>query len=134
MSVQQNKKEFIRFIITGLSAVGVDLITYYLLMDLLTIDTAKAIGFIAGSIVAFFLNKIWTFENTSNIKSSAIQFSLLYTITFFANVTINHLTLLLFSNLTLLAFLAATATSTILNFIGMKFWVFKVEPSMNEQG
>ena len=41
-----------------------------------------------------------------------------------ANVAVNHISLIYISELMVIGFILATATSTILNFIGMKFWVF----------
>lgn len=134
MTGDKNKRELSRFIVTGILAVTSDMLCYYLLINFIPVDIAKGLSFIAGSFVAFFMNKLWTFENTAAVHSTAIQFSCLYSTTFIANVSVNHLVLIIFSDMTMLAFLAATGASTILNFIGMKFWVFKAVPSMNEQG
>jgi len=118
-------KEMLRFLVSGGLAVITDLVSYYLLIETLSTDSAKAISFVLGSIVAFFMNKIWTFESNSQTSTAILQFATLYTATFFANVAVNHLILQYAFNVTLIAFLFATATSTILNFLGMKFWVFK---------
>ncbi len=123
MSIQA-KQELLRFLITGVTAVTTDLCSYHLLMSIIDIDVAKAISFILGSVIAFFMNKMWTFESNSKIGSTVIQFSLLYSATFLANVAVNHL-LMKWNTEMMIAFLFATATSTVLNFIGMKFWVFR---------
>ena len=120
----QAKQELLRFLLTGMTAVATDLCSYYLLMSTIDIDAAKAISFILGSVIAFFMNKMWTFESNSKIGSTVIQFSLLYSATFLANVAVNHL-LMKWNTEMMIAFLFATATSTVLNFIGMKFWVFR---------
>jgi putative flippase GtrA len=122
--VPDEKREFLRFIVSGGLAVSTDLISYYLLIDHISIDSSKAISFILGSIVAFTLNKLWTFQSKAQISVAALQFSILYTITFMANVSVNHITLFYIETITPVAFLLATGTSTILNFLGMKFWVF----------
>ncbi len=120
----QAKQELLRFLLTGMTAVATDLCSYYLLMSTIDIDAAKAISFILGSVIAFFMNKMWTFESNSKVSSTVIQFSLLYSATFLANVVVNHLLIQLNTGM-IVAFIFATATSTVLNFIGMKFWVFK---------
>ena len=122
---KQLKQESMRFLITGLLAVGIDFSSYWLLSDVMPTDMAKACSFILGSIVAFFMNKLWTFENDDHAVNAALQFAGLYGLTFFANVAVNHLVLNYAVDMKLLAFLFATATSTVLNFLGMKFWVFK---------
>lgn len=125
MLEDKGKQELVRFLITGILAVGTDFSSYYLLLDVLSIDVAKGTSFILGSIVAFILNKMWTFENDAQVAPALLQFTLLYTMTFLANVAVNHLTLNWITEITLVGFLFATATSTVLNFLGMKFWVFK---------
>ncbi len=52
-----NKKELFRFLVSGCSAVATDMGVYYLLKNFLNPDIAKGISFIAGTVVAFLLNK-----------------------------------------------------------------------------
>ena len=118
------KKELKRFLVAGLSAVGTDLITYYILLNFLSHDFAKAISFLLGTIVAFVINKYWTFEKHEKSYKEIIKFGVLYSITLGANVMTNNV-VLEYTNVVFLAFLVATGVSTILNFIGQKFWVFK---------
>lgn len=124
--MNRKHQELTRFIASGILAVTSDFSSYYLLLEHLSTDAAKSISFIIGSIVSFFMNKLWTFESQAKIHSALLPFIALYSLTFIANVSANHLILLIFNNMSVLAFLIATGTSTVLNFIGMKFWVFKV--------
>lgn len=119
------RKELKRFLVAGFSAVGTDLSVYYLLLNFLDQSLAKAVSFISGTFVAYILNKYWTFEQKNKSYSEMIRFALLYTITLGVNVAVNRLSLLTFPDLIFPAFLAATGTSTILNFIGQKWWVFR---------
>lgn len=118
------KKELKRFLVAGFSAVGTDLITYYVMLNFLHHDIAKAISFLLGTIVAFIINKYWTFEKYEKSYKEVLQFGILYTVTLGANVVTNRL-VLDFTEVVFLAFLIATGVSTILNFLGQKFWVFK---------
>ena len=59
------RKQFIRFLVSGFSAVGTDTIVYFGFFTLLGHNPAKAISFIVGSIVAFLMNKFYTFEKNS---------------------------------------------------------------------
>lgn len=129
--LEQTKKELPRFIVTGLLAVFTDYVSYLLLISILPIDIAKGCSFILGSIVAFILNKLWTFEYEEKAAAAIIPFIALYSSTFFVNVGLNHFSLIYISDLKTVAFLIATAASTVLNFLGMKFWVFN---SSNRQG
>ena len=122
---QRLKKEIPRFLVAGFSAVGVDLLVYYVLLNILSHSPAKALSFISGTFVAFVINKYWTFERKEKSYKEAIQFAALYFTTLIINVSVNKISLGLFPNLIFLAFLIATGFSTILNFLGQKFWVFK---------
>jgi len=119
------KKELNRFLVAGLSAVATDLATYYVLLNILSYSYAKSISFILGTIVAYFINKYWTFEKKDRCYKEIGKFIALYAGTLIVNVSFNQLTLFLFPKSILFAFLVATGVSTILNFIGQKWWVFK---------
>jgi len=118
------KKELKRFLVAGISAVGTDLVTYYILLNFLSHDVAKAISFLLGTVVAFIINKYWTFEKHEKSYKEMMKFGILYSLTLGANVMTNNI-VLEYTSLIFLAFLVATGVSTVLNFIGQKFWVFK---------
>ena len=117
-------RELKRFLLAGFSAVGTDLGTYYLLLNLMPHNIAKAISFLLGTIVAYVINKYWTFEKNEKSYIEIIKFSILYSITLGTNVLTNKLVLDNTGKL-IQAFIVATSISTVLNFIGQKFWVFK---------
>jgi len=119
------KKELLRFLVAGFSAVGTDASTYALMLNWLDESLSKGISFVLGSIVAFIINKYWTFESKSLSINEMVKFSFLYIFTLFVNVTVNHTVLVIESQWLLFAFLMATGASTVLNFLGMKFWVFR---------
>ena len=118
------KKEFYRFLVAGFSAVGADFMAYYFLLNFLSIDLAKVLSFIVGTVLAFLMNKYWTFEKYERSYNEIWKFVLLYTTSLFANVMINRLVIDL-TQIVFFAFLMATGISAFINFIGQKFWVFK---------
>ena len=99
-------------------------LTNYILLNFLSYDVSKAISFLFGAIVAFIMNKYWTFENYEKSYKEVLQFGVLYGISLTANVVANKL-VLEYTSLILLAFLVATGISMTLNFLGQKFFVFK---------
>ncbi len=125
--MQNNKfclKEILRFLIGGGSAV----ITDYLLYTFLTssnfdIFVSKAISFIAGSIVGFIINKFWTFNSKKLLLCEILKYAVLYFFTAIINSAVNKAAFIVL-DVKLLAFFAATGTSTVLNFLGQKFFVF----------
>lgn len=122
------KKQLPRFLAAGFSAVGTDFSIYYLLFDWLGYSPAKTISFLSGTIVAYLINKYWTFGKKEKSYREMAKFLGLYVFTLGANVSINLLALVfLIDDLpfrVFSAFLLATGISTILNFLGQKFWVF----------
>lgn len=124
------KRELGVFLIVGALTVLVDFASYrgLILLGIMGIDLAKAAGFLAGTLFAYFANRFWTFGHTSHRAGSAWRFSVLYTSTLGANVLINSLALKLLADAmgaVQLAFLLATGVSASLNFAGMKFFVFR---------
>lgn len=131
------RKEASVFLIVGILTVIVDFLVYKtLLWRGVNYNSAKAVGFIIGTIFAYFANKNWTFGHIDKCaQGQIIRFASLYGLTLGANVIVNHILLSLLKEYVMcvqLAFLFATAVSATLNFIGMKFFVFKTtNPRIN---
>lgn len=124
------KREINIFLIVGSLTVLTDCVIYrsLLLSGLFEINTAKAIGFLAGSLFAYCANRFWTFGHKKHIDGTMFRFILLYASTLWANIVINSTILQLLNNSPWklqIAFLFATAASATLNFIGMKWFAFK---------
>lgn len=122
--IKKNKKELIRFLIAGFSAVGVDLISYNILLNFLNHNIAKGFAFFFGTAIAYLVNKYWTFEKHEKSYREILKFAFLYSATLIINIITNHYVLIA-SEFVFLAFLIATGISAIINFLGQKFWVFK---------
>jgi len=117
-------KELLRFLVGGGSAVLVDYTGYRFLLFLnVDLFIAKAVSFICGAIVGFIINKLWTFESKKFVKEEILKYIILYSITALINTGVNKVVLELLG-LQLFAFLCATGVSTLLNFLGQKFFVF----------
>ena len=120
-----NKQEILKFLVGGGTAVLVDFFTYKIFMILgLERTIAKTLSFICGSIVGFIINKYWTFKSPKFQIKEILKYTVLYILTAFINSQVNKYTLLLFGN-EMFAFLCATGVSTILNFLGQKFLIFR---------
>ena len=128
------KRELAIFLIVGVSTVLVDFISYRGLIgfQVMEVDMAKAVGFLVGTLFAYFANRFWTFGHNPHVPGSVWRFSALYASTLGANVLINALALKLLVDMAIaiqLAFLLATGASACLNFLGMKLFVFKPIPA-----
>lgn len=125
------RRELFIFLIVGTVTVLIDFISYRLLaeFEFITTGVAKGTAFLIGTVFAYFANRIWTFNNLAFKSGSALRFAVLYSTTLTANVVINSQILKIFAATSMavyIAFLGATAVSCSLNYLGMKFFVFKV--------
>lgn len=116
-------REILKFLVGGGSAVLVDAIVYAVLKNTIDLSIAKAISYIAGAIVGFIINKLWTFESKGFKFDEIWKYVVLYAVSALANTIVNRLVLVIIPNI-VFAFLCATGTSTIMNFLGQKFFVF----------
>lgn len=120
-----DKKEIGRYLIAGFLAVATDMTVYYFLINFYPYSISKSISFISGTCVAYVINKYWTFDKKEKSLREATKFAILYSSSLLVNVGINKLFLTLLPKYVMFAFLMATGTSIILNFVGQKWWVFK---------
>ena len=116
-------KEILKFLVGGGSAVITDAVVYALLKQRMDVSAAKAVSYVMGAAVGFVINKLWTFQSRKFRLSEVFRYIMLYACSAAANTLVNRLALLL-SGGTVFAFLCATGTSTVINFLGQKFFVF----------
>lgn len=119
--------QLFRFALVGILATATDAVVYAVLIHASAVShaLAKTVSFISGFAIAYLANKAWTFGQKHAAHRHVIgRFAALYVATLGVNVGINALFLNHAHNV-ILAFIAATATSTLLNFAGQKWWVFK---------
>ena len=116
--------QLFKFFITGIIVVSIDFASYFYFLNFLSIDLSKGTSFFLGTLVAFMLNKYWTFSNYQESSKQLLYFFILYFFTLFINISTNKIILVL-SDKTLISFIIATGSSAGLNFIGQKWVIFK---------
>ena len=118
------RKELLRFLVGGGSAVVVDYICYnFFLYFEWNMAFAKATSYICGALCGFIINKFWTFESKKFRKDEVVKYIVLYAISAGVNAFVNKIVFFVIG-IKLFAFLCATGVSTIMNFMGQKFFVF----------
>ena len=127
--MKQLNSQLICFLIVGVLAVIIDYLIYQLfLWFAFGYNNSKASGFIAGTIFSYFANRSYTFSQIKWVWGSALRFGILYSFTLGTNVLVNHIlliTLVRFHLKVLIAFIFVTSLTASLNFLGMKFFVFR---------
>ena len=118
--------EIYKFIIIGIIAVSIDAFVYYLLgnFEFFSYEISKRISFICGAIFAFFFNRSYVFQIKHKNISQILGFSILYLISFLCNA-FSHDFVLNKLGIPTVAFIFATAVSTIINYLGQKFIIFR---------
>lgn len=128
--------QIIRFLFVGSLTVAIDLLFYFLLLYI-NFDTyiSKSISFSLGAVFAFYANKKFTFSNSKAGLFKFVIFIILYVCTLLINVISNESFLDLIGRANtslLLAFIFATILSATINFLGMKYIVFKTFIKKND--
>ena len=121
-----------RFLIVGTTTMFVDLAAYQLLLwPGVPVDPAKAVSFITGAVFAYLANRAYTFRATHS-AATFLRFWLVYLTNLVINVAVNAGVLWVLRGVPgriILAFGVATALSALLNFLGMKYFVFRAAPA-----
>lgn len=120
-----NIKEILKFLVGGGSAVITDFTVYHIMLYFgIDLSLSKAISYVSGAAVGFIINKLWTFESKKFSIAEILKFIVLYAFSAIINTIVNYGALKII-NINILAFLCATGTSTIINYLGQKFFVFR---------
>lgn len=119
-------RELFRFASVGVFAVATDFIVYFLLVFLnLPTTLSKALSYICGNIISFTGNRTFVFKATKNhLLKQIAPFILLYGSTLIINNVVNQWLLNIYG-IKLLAWFIATGVAVSINFLGLKFVVFK---------
>jgi putative flippase GtrA len=122
------RRHVLRFAVIGTCSGAADLPVYYLLTAGLGLPVAvgKGVGYLAGTLVGFVGNKLWTFESPRRGPAEAASYLLLYAVSLLINVGVNAGVLAwLGAGWTLAAFVAAAGVTTVVNFLGSRLLVFR---------
>ena len=126
------RQQIVSFVIIGTASIAIDASVYILLFKHFAMNPsgAKTAGFLSGALCSYALNRKKTFQSDAAHAPALCKFVLLYLSTLSCNVASNsfllqELSFTVFKNFAyLIAFGLATALSIILNFLGLKFFVF----------
>ena len=124
------KSEVGRFLLVGSTSVLIDFIVYLFLLLVLGLETniSTGFGFSSGALFAYFANRRFTFKSPAKGFFAFSLFWALYVTTLFVNISTNELSLSVFGGNSFgigLSLFIATGLSALLNFVGMKYLVFR---------
>jgi putative flippase GtrA len=130
------RRELAVFIGNGLVSVAIAYCVYRgLVHNGLMIEVANGIAYLAGMAYGFFANKRLAFRNRSEVSiRMLVHYASLHTGTLLVNVGVNSVALGMLRGVPgdlSIAFMVAIACSTVLNFLGLKYWVFERSANMS---
>jgi putative flippase GtrA len=117
----KSKREILLFLIVGAIATSVDFFVYFVLVDFeVTKEMAKSVSFLSGVLVGYLGNVNITFYDAVPRPS---RYLFVYGLSLLINVSINSITYSVTEN-GLMSWILATASSTTLNYLGLRHFVF----------
>lgn len=116
-------KRLVKFAVTGIAGTILDFLAFNLVL-LLTGNPvlARGVGYVFGTLWAFFVNRSWVFKSQNGI-SSIIPFLLVYGSSGFVAVAIQSF--LNASSGVFIGYLISLMVASVMNFLGMRFLVFR---------
>jgi putative flippase GtrA len=122
--------QFSRFFVGGLVSVSIDWSTYFLLTRFgeIELTVSKVISFIVGTIFAFYYNGVVSFQSNLG-KARFMRHLSLYTFSMFINMAVFNsamkATPVFLGSSSFVSLALATSVSMLINFFGMRSWVFR---------
>lgn len=138
-------RELRYFFCIGLLTTSIDFLVYSLGHHFMPYSIAKTLSFISGSCFSYLLHKHFTFQQKHHKVKNMARFAVVYVLSMILNVSINSISIMLLTRIIpiswlshgqilICAFLIATGVSTVVNFSGQKFWVFKNSKTLSPVG
>jgi putative flippase GtrA len=121
-------EQLVRFLAAGMFVGATDFGIYYALIHSLSFSFAKVISFICAGIVAYFINKHWTFQSRHPSWAEFLRYIFINALAMLINVLSNKYLLWLWPGAVLPALAAASMLTGGFTFICFKWWVFDAHP------
>lgn len=135
MLKNNESKRFIRFVAVGIMNTLVDFVFYSICVGLLNLhyNIGQVVGYSAGVLNSFIMNKFWTFEN-KEVNAKTTQQFIQFVVVNIVSLGITLLGLrMVIDGLKVnkyIAKLIVTLVAQLVNYFGYKLWVFKKADSV----
>lgn len=126
--------ELLRFLLIGGTATSIDLILYLLLGLWISVSLSKFLSMSCSCVFSFFMNRRWTFRNKEKITVWQVsKYVTVQLVNIGVNIGVNALVLYSLKAPKLVAFMVATGTAMVVNFLLQKFLVFRTKPGGDQE-
>jgi len=127
--VRKSVKQFIRFGIVGITNTLINLAVLYILTEFFGVYymVSAVFAFLVAVTNSFLLNKVWTFEEKVNYRTSSkyVKFFTVSIIALIFNLIILYVLVEYFGMWYMGAQIIGVASNLIINFFGNKLWTFR---------
>jgi putative flippase GtrA len=115
------RRDITKFLLVGLAATLLDLSSYFIMTNSgVSENLAKALSFLGGTFTGYLGNTKFTFSGSS---PSPLKYSLTYSFSLLVNVGVNAIAFQIWDS-HLFGWIMATASSTTVNFLGLRYYAF----------
>ena len=121
------KKQFLKFVSVGLTSTVINYLVFYTLYSFFNSNYlfSSGTGYIVGVYAGFALNKGWTFEVEDNSIYFLVKYFITYTISLIISLILLRFFVITLGIMVEWANVIVIGFTTLANFIGTKYWVFK---------
>ena len=121
------KEQFMKFIVIGIISTILNYSLFYILYIFISLHyvIAASLGFILGVFAGYKFNKSWTFDVKEKNKFFVHKYCIVYVSSLLTGLIFLFLLVENFNFIAEIANFFMIGLTTILNFIGTKYWVFK---------
>lgn len=119
--------DIVRFLCVGVMSTIINYIIFYMLLQQLYVNymLSSAIGFVSGILFGYILNKSWTYRTKKSNSEVFTKYICVYLFSLFLGLCCLRF-LVYWGVDCLIANTLIIIMTTCTNFIGTKFWVFKI--------
>jgi putative flippase GtrA len=120
-------KQLVKFSTVGFFTTLINYAVFYWLFTTCEVSylISAACGFIIGVIIGFTLNKLWTFASSSHFSQEVLGYFAVYSTSLCIGLSILEYLVSGESIDPRIANIFVIAITSVANFLGIKFWVFK---------
>ena len=123
--------EIIRFLFVGGCSTGIDFFLYMVISLKYSISLSKGISMLVSSVFSYVLNKKFTFVDKEELNMrQVIKFYVVFGMNFWTNLSVNYL-IYCYTGYKLIAFVFATLCGMTVNYLGQKYFVFRIIERVN---
>lgn len=124
--IHLTQRQFFKFAIVGVVATSINYAAFYLLFQLgLSYVIAMGCGFLLGALLGYQLNRKWTYNSDEGDSATVAKYAIVYLVSMFAGMVVLWFIVEVLKIPAEWGNLPTIVITTLLNFVGTKFWVFK---------